>query len=285
MAADGSAWRTLYAAVADQSVAINALVRALEVNGYAIYDAYGSAFPPAYTRAVRTFVSPPIGGWTRILGEFDEALLPALSGGFAVIDAQLLPADEPDNIEANLTVWLEGERLTDRAAVEARTEAPWVPMIAQGMRLLADRRSEPRSDVPNAKPTGSFVPREVLPGCARGLFDTLNPEQAGSLFERMTSSLAGRLGKAQMEAARGLLQPRAIDWTSGRPAIMAETLAALVGDQTGWRDPDFVSLRDAYQLHVRRRDRPNAPLYPGDAEALAAVPNALAYAPVYAGKR
>jgi hypothetical protein len=52
----------------------------------------------------------------------------------------------------------------------------------------------------------------------------------------------------------------------------------------GWISPDFVALRDAYQLHERRRRNPNAMLYPGDAEAMAAVPNALDYAVVYAGK-
>jgi hypothetical protein len=51
-----------------------------------------------------------------------------------------------------------------------------------------------------------------------------------------------------------------------------------------WRDPDFVTLRDAYALHKRRERSPNATLYPGDAEALAAVPDALTYTPVYAGK-
>ena len=51
-----------------------------------------------------------------------------------------------------------------------------------------------------------------------------------------------------------------------------------------WRDPDFVTLRDAYALHERRRRSPKATLYPGDAETLAAVPDALAYTPIYAGK-
>ena len=51
-----------------------------------------------------------------------------------------------------------------------------------------------------------------------------------------------------------------------------------------WRAPDFVTLRDAYALHKRRQRSPNATLYPGDAEALAAVPDALTYTPIYAGK-
>ena len=52
-----------------------------------------------------------------------------------------------------------------------------------------------------------------------------------------------------------------------------------------WHAPDFTTLRDAYQVAERRQRRPNAGLYPGDAEALAAVPDALAYTPVYGGSR
>lgn len=275
----------LYAAADDQSAVADALLRALNASGYEVYDAYGSAFPPAYARAVRTFVAPPWGAWTRLLGEFDGELLPALTATFPVIDAQVTAGDDDHEAEASLTVWLDGVRQTDLSTIADRPDTDWAHVVAAGIQRLTEWRAAPQIIQPDARPTGSFVPRETLPGYARGLFDTLNPEQAGSLFNRMTSSLASKLGKSQMESARGLLQPRSIDWTRGKPAIVAETLSALYGDAQAWRDPDFVTLRDAYQLHVRRRDRPQAPLYPGDAEALAAVPDALAYLPVYGGKR
>lgn len=284
MTADEGAWGMVYVE-GDQSAVADVLLRALGGAGYEVYDAYGSAFPPAYARAVRTFVAPTSGAWTRILGEFDAALLPALASSFPVIDAQVTAGDDDHEAEASLAVWLDGVRQAELTAIADRLDAAWARDIAAGVQRLTDWRAAPQIIQPDARPTGSFVPRETLPGYARGLFDTLNPEQAGSLFNRMTSSLAGKLGKAQMESARGLLQPRRIDWTRGKPAIVAETLSALYGGQQGWRDPDFVALRDAYQLHVRRRDRPQAPLYPGDAEALAAVPDALAYVPVYGGKR
>ena len=51
-----------------------------------------------------------------------------------------------------------------------------------------------------------------------------------------------------------------------------------------WGNPDFVPLRDAYQVLSRLKRRPNATLYAGDQEAMDAVPNALEYRPVYAGK-
>ena len=50
-----------------------------------------------------------------------------------------------------------------------------------------------------------------------------------------------------------------------------------------WHEPDFVALRDAYQLHLRRQRNPKAMLYPGDTQAMGAVPNALEYTPIYGG--
>ncbi len=284
MTAGGTSWNMLYAAADDQAAVADALVRALTMSGYQIYDAYGSAFPPAFARAVRSFVAPSIGGWTRILGEIDSVVLPLLSIDHPLIEARIAAGET--EAEVSLTVWLDGSALdADAAAAAAVPGRGWLASIAAGIaRLNAPETAASADPHPQSAGPGGFVPREVLPGYARGLFDDLNPEQAGSLFNRMTASLADRFGRAQMEAARGLLQPRAINWTAGRPAILAALLSELYGGSTAWRDPDFVTLRDAYQLHIRRRERPGAPLYPGDAEALAAVPDALAYVPVYAGQ-
>ncbi|MGQ9910173.1 MAG: hypothetical protein ACUVS2_15210 [Candidatus Flexifilum sp.] len=286
MTAAGTSWNMLYAAADDQTAVVDALVRALTMSGYQIYDAYGSAFPPAFARAVRSFVAPSIGGWTRIVGEIDSGVLPLLSIDHPLIEARIAAGETEAGVEVSLTVWLDGSALdADAAAAAAALGRGWLAFIAAGIARLNAPETAASADPPpqSAGPSG-FVPREVLPGYARGLFDDLNPEQAGSLFNRMTASLADRFGRAQMDAARNLLQPRAIDWTAGRPAILAALLSELYGGSAAWRDPDFVTLRDAYQLHIRRRERPGAPLYPGDAEALAAVPDALAYVPVYAGR-
>ena len=102
--------------------------------------------------------------------------------------------------------------------------------------------------------------------------------QAGKLFERMSATLA-RKTNADPAADDLLKQP---DWSSaGGQRIRALMDCLAVPD---WQAPDFVTLRDAYALHHRRQRSPQARLYPGDAEALAAVPDALAYTPVYGGK-
>jgi hypothetical protein len=106
----------------------------------------------------------------------------------------------------------------------------------------------------------------------------LDPRQAESLFTRISGAVAQK-GGADPAARELLRQP---DWNSagGRKIIALMDCLGIAG----WRAPDFVTLRDAYALHVRRQRSPNAKLYPGDAEALAAVPDALDYTPIYAGK-
>ena len=100
---------------------------------------------------------------------------------------------------------------------------------------------------------------------------------------RLTGNLLKKADSDERTAAsaRELIQPP--DWNS--PG--ARRLHALVGCLTlppNWRDPDFVTLRDAYQLHARRQRKPDARLYPGDEEIMARVPNALDYIPVYGGR-
>lgn len=287
MTASPGTWNMLYAATTDQSVVVAALIRALTVSGYQVYDAYSSAFPPVYAQVVRSFVARPVNGWTRILGEVDPAIVPLLSAEQPVLEARVTLGASDTGAQASLAVWLHGRALdiNDTSTQVTSSEPGWLASIIAGIaRLNAPKASASASSRPDTAATDRFVPREALPGSVRGLFDTLDPEQAGSLFDRMTASLASRFGRAQMDAARSMLQPRAIDWTAGQPAILAEILSGLYDGSLAWRDPDFVTLRDAYQLHIRQRERPGAPLYPGDAEALAAVPDALNYVPVYAGR-
>ena len=85
------------------------------------------------------------------------------------------------------------------------------------------------------------------------------------------------------QAAQEMIAGNMPDWDSaGGKRIRA--LADLLTLPSDWREPDFVALRDAYQLHDRKRRNPNATLYPGDAEAMSKVPHALNFTPVYAGK-
>jgi len=51
-----------------------------------------------------------------------------------------------------------------------------------------------------------------------------------------------------------------------------------------WRDPDFETLREAYQVARRLAKTPSAQLMPDERGALNSVPDAIHYEAVYVGK-
>jgi hypothetical protein len=104
-------------------------------------------------------------------------------------------------------------------------------------------------------------------------------QQANKMFARLSGDL---LKKAGGDANAAALLKNAVDWNSVGGQRLTAFMACLNVPED-WREPDFVTLRDAYQLHLRRQRLPNARLYPGDAEAMAKVLDALEYTPVYAG--
>lgn len=282
MATSSFEWRILLTAASAAHTA-EVLASALAAAGYTVYDPFGSAFPPAYRRVVRAFIAPPATDWAiTLLADFDPGVLPALSHHLLTLDAHIVRAQPDQPQTADLTVWGGGKRIDlpgDLAAalVSVRDGQP----IIEGLSTLAAWRTQPRI-VGLPAQDESFIPRDALPANAQAMFDGLDRKQAGSMFARMTASLAGKLG-GQADAARAALHTPSVQWEDRDAALLAALLTRLCGGSTRWRDPGFVAVRDAYQLHRRRADRPNAALYPGDAEALAAVPDALNYMPVYAG--
>jgi hypothetical protein len=99
------------------------------------------------------------------------------------------------------------------------------------------------------------------------------------MFARLSGNLAAKSAAGAGDTNALLRQP---DWNSAGGRKIVALLGCLA--IPGWREPDFVTLRDAYALHARRQRNPSARLYPGDAEAMDAVSDALVYTPIYAGK-
>jgi hypothetical protein len=129
------------------------------------------------------------------------------------------------------------------------------------------------------------------PAAGSSLFDALpedvkamntRPDQAQAMLDRLGGGLIRKAGGDE-SSAKAALQGHPPHWDSREGRRVAALLERL--HIPNWAQPDFVTVRDAYQLHLRRQLRPNAPLYQGDQETLDAVPNALDYRPVYAGKK
>lgn len=239
------------------------LQTALQALGYERFNPFGLIPGRAYPQTVRLFVAPAAGSWTRVLASSDSPLPPELLPAVS----QIVPC-----------LWAELDGAAARIAAYAGGIAAPVDQAFALDAACIDQalKTPPASD---AAPQLGGVALDALPDDVQALAQGINLKQAGKLFNRMSATLSNKTG-ADASAADLLRQP---DWNSPGAAQIRALMTCL--NIPNWREPDFVTLRDAYALHERRRRSPKATLYPGDAEALAAVPNALDYTPVYAGKR
>ncbi len=74
-----------------------------------------------------------------------------------------------------------------------------------------------------------------------------------------------------------------LDWNS-EAARRLKALASVLSLPSNWREPDFETVRAAYQAARYLRKSPSARLMPDEQEALKALPDAIQYEAVYAGK-
>lgn len=265
-----SRWNSLYLPLDDSASVVTALRTLLTAPAYAPYDPFGLMPGMSYPQAVKLFVAPSSAGWTRVIAAADtpndalQSIQRALSK-LAVCFALVL-----DNGESQIAVY------ADNAGVDPISVL--TPYLRGGVTsdLLGDALTRPYKA---ANPKDSPIPTGALPSNVQSMAGRLNPRQVNNLFNRMSKQL---VGKEQREAAQSLLVAAAPDWDSAGGQRIAAVMACLT-IPPAWRDPDYVTLRDAYQSHSRIRRNPNARLYPGDADTMAAVPDALAYVPVFAG--
>jgi hypothetical protein len=263
-----SGWHSLYGLNSEASALAAQLAEAAVAAGYAAYNPFGLMPARSYKRTLRLFVAPQ-GDWTRVIGEIDAALLPVISRTTPLLWLGLAGS------EATIAAWSEGEAI-DVAAFAAR----WLPH--------ADVRAVERAwhDAPLTLVKGkreSALPVQILPVNIQDMAEGVDAAQASKMFERISGDLMKKVGGSASDARALLQQPDAPDWASAG-AARVRAMAAALHLPDDWDTPDFVTLRDAYQVAARRQRKPDAPLYPGDGEALAAVPNALAYTPVFYGK-
>lgn len=247
---------------------------ALTGAGYALYDPFGLIPHRTYNQTVRLFVAPPARSWVRILADapIPIFLMEALSQITPCLSVELTTdaavftvfADgTPTDTVAALTPHLR-EGLTPDVLENALNHAPEITVID-----------------PDDKP--NTLPLDALGDDIRGLNDKIDPKMAGKMFNKVVSGLFGKSG-GNVDAAQNFLSgAQPFDWNT--PAgWQAQAVMDVLTIGDGWHQPGFIAVRDAYALHLRRQQTPKARLHPGDAEAMAAVPDALTYVPVYAGR-
>lgn len=237
----------LYLSSTDSPAVTDTIHQYLRTVEYQTYDPFTTINTTAYRETIRLFVAPPRDGWTIILGIPTTGLVAALSHlGLCIC------------LAGPVTCYRDGEAVDPLNAL-----APYQRSGCDLQQILAADYT-----------TGDeAVPVSALPGEYQDMAKKLNPRHVNRLFKKIMKQMGA---SGDSDAAHDLL--------AGDQAAKRKIAALLDGLDLPRLPLDFVTLRDAYQVAIRRQRNPQARLYPGDAEALAAVPDALDYTPIYGGK-
>jgi len=256
---------------------VSALQTALTEQGYTLYDPFGALPGKAYKESARFFVAPVHDGWLRILVE--SAFVPAFDAEFG---AHLLMTLD----ESHAIITLAGDEQALVSRLRSSCSATDLQALITDSAVFAPILTDKKAP---------SLPLDVLPSDVRGLAEGVDIRAAEKMFSRLSGGLmekvskrSGQGGAAQSnsEAAHNLIaaSSAAPDWSSAGGRRILHLFDCLGINANYGREPNFADLRDAYALHRRRQRKPAATLYPGDAEVMATVANALDYTPVYAGK-
>lgn len=268
-------WNSLFCLLNDNPVA--PLEDSLQQLEYQLYNAFDLLPGKSYPYTLKTFIVPSDSQWTQILlddeTDFDdlEALAETLSKHGLVLLTHL------DLDEATIDVYNNGaavdivDSLSGHLLAGKSTDDLTRAFDGQVALPLIDATPDEQSQI---------LAIDDLPDDIRMMTQGLNMGKAQNMFQRMTSNFMGR---GQAQDAQAMINPDTLDWNGEGGMWIRGILACLIqGD--AWLSPDFPTVRDAYQRHVRKQRRPNAKLYPGDQQMMDAVPNALDYIPVYGGQ-
>ncbi len=256
-------WHSLYLHSPDPAGVIGTLAESLQSEGYTRYDPFGLMPGRAYGHSVKLFVAPPADGWVRVIVSPENP--PSASQLQAV-----------SHYAMALNVVLDGT--TARiSAFHSGAEADLITTLAAALRPQTSPDCiHAALSIATAEKSSDDASFQAMAGGAKDA----NMREAKRLFEKLSKNYVPR---EEREMARALINDSVAQWHS----VGGRRIRALMDCLTvsaNWREPDYVTLRDAYQLLNRRRRNPNAMLYPGDAEAMDTVPDALDYTPIFAGK-
>ncbi|MBN2472551.1 MAG: hypothetical protein JXN59_17630 [Anaerolineae bacterium] len=270
-------WHSLFLPLDDQHRIAETLAAVLVARGFTRYDPFpgGSGLAFGWKARVRYFVAPPLGGWTRILGACEPDVLTALVGA----------------LESNLLyVWLDEEGggvcawTPDGCDHDADTLADWLRPDA----AVKDLRLAMEGDVlaPPLEQSGPEVLAVPLPPDMQDLAGQVDERAAEKLMEKLTRSVFGKLEGAGQQARADALKMvgGGVPWNSEAGRRIRAVMSCL-GVLEGWHEPALEALSGAYQVARARQHNPAGGRLPGDDAALALVPEALGYVPVYAGRR
>lgn len=252
-------WISLYVPGAEPTSLAALVESALTSAGAQKYDPFGTMPGLSFPRAVKLFIAPKAADWTRLIVSPDCVLEPVVTA--ASLDAPLAAGFISSDLVPALTFY-RGGQLIDAPAISAYVTD------AGGFAAHLKQLKTGASSI-------GGVSSGVLPADLRAMSGSLPTRQV----ERMMNSMTGAISKGDRAGAQAALQ--SVDWESGAGQWMRTALSYLGLNNAV--QPDYTTVSTAYRTAKRLARNPNATLYPGDAEARSAVPDALDYLPVFYG--
>jgi len=273
------AWYGLYLPTHEAQTVAESLRGLLADQGYKPFDPFpgGSGTPPGLSNTVRQFAAPPQAGWLRLLGQPLEALLPDLS---RALDVPILYAWLTEQ-GGGWALFQAGTRADDPAAFEPYLHPDHSP---DDLRSAFEGKLKVGAVSGESSAAGGALPPELL---AFAQQQGVDEKKAGSLFDRLSANVFGKLGgagEAEKDQARALMAGGGHDPWNSLDGQRVRAIAGVLRLPDNWRLPTWETVRDAYQVHRLRARNPRMALMPGDKESMEAVPDALDYLPVYMGK-
>jgi hypothetical protein len=273
-------WHSLYVRSEDSSAVAEILLNSLGGLGYKPYDPFpgGLGTPPELKTFIKHFVAPAKDRWVRVLGEADQAVIELVSQKFAVLHAWL--TDTNSAIDAYSDGKLDAlglvrHLLPNKSAEDLdKAQTGLFPVIVE--------------KTPTTDPQVILLPPEMAQMMNE---HNVQPEQASNmisrltaqLFNKMDKGLGGEASRMQVQAQSMLAKAQGVNWNSPAGQKL-RSVASLLILPASWRDPDFDTVREAYQVARRLQRNASAHLMPDEESAIKALPDTLSYQPVYVGK-
>lgn len=246
----------------------------LQESGYAFYDPFpgGAGTPVGLQQRIRSFLSPPHNNWVRLLfapnEQWPEETTHDVLSGLPVIRAAYVSAEQFEI--GTIVAGMSG----------------LAPFLRAGLTEADLEKATAATPAPSAVTNTPDLPPELQKfaqeqGVDAQHVDKFVQKMAGSVFKKMGSEQTAQ-AQAKSAMAGAAKQPE-VEWSSPAGQALQRVMACLSVPEKWWQ-PDWKTISAAYQTARQVQRDPKSLMLPGDKQALAALPNALEFTPLYMGK-